>query len=115
MQNEVAGRGIDAADRFVEEIELRAPRHDEDQLHLLARALGEGFELSVDRNAEDREHLPRAPLVEVGVEVAEQAAAVAHPHAGLEVHPLGEVGDHRLGRGAGRLAVDEDRARRGLE
>ena len=107
-ENVVARRGVDAADRLVEQVELRLAAHDEDELHLFARALGHLLDLLLRLDAEPLHHLHGGRAVKVVVEVTEKVQQLQRRHPVGEIGALRQVGDDLLRVPARCHAVDED-------
>ena len=114
-QDIVARRGVDAADGLVKKIELCLAAHREDELRLLAHALGKRLDLLRAVKAEVHQHLlgKAAAEVRVKITVIVERLRDAHP-AGQRV-AVGQIGNDRL-RCARRLfAVDQQFSRRGRQ
>ena len=114
-ENVVAGGGVHAADRLIEQIQLRRAGHDEDQLELFARALGERFDALGDVEAEALDHLLRRVAAEVGVEVGIVVDGLRDGHPVGQGVAVGEIGDDGLRLRRGGFAVDQNFAARGGE
>lgn len=75
VENEIARRRVDAADRLVEQVELRLAAHDEDELHLFARALRHLLDLLLGLDAEPLHHLHGRVAVKIIVKSPKNASS----------------------------------------
>ena len=110
VEDVVAGCGVHAADRFIEQVEFRVAAHDEDELDLLAGTFGQRLELCLRVDVEVGEHLAGLVHVEVFVKVLHELQHLFDRHAVLEVVAFREIGDDALRFHTGLHAVDEDLA-----
>ena len=106
VEDDVARRGVNAADGFVEEEHAGAPGHDEADLELLPHALAHLAEASVGGQSEEVDHGGRLVGVEVSEERGVNADSVRCRPFGIQEFGVGQVGHDRLGGDAGRVPVD---------
>ena len=114
-QNKLARRRIDARDRLIEQIEPRAARHDEHELHLFARALRERFDPAARFQTEHAAHFLRLGAVKVGIEVREHIDHIADTHPVGEISPVGQIARDRLRLYAGQETRNARLTRRRLK
>ena len=102
--------GIDAADGLVEQVEPRPAAHDQDELHLLAGALGHLAVFHVRVESEPRHHVGGAGAVKVLEEVGEVVHELVGAHPLGQAGPVGQIADDGLCLLSGQSAADADLA-----
>ena len=105
MKNVVARRGVHTADRLVEKIQLCLAAHDEDELHLFARAFGHLLDLLLRLDAEplpvaERENREETAAEEETFEEAAQSEEESKPVQPEEKEEPAETGDNEQGEQA---------------
>ena len=95
-ENVVARRGIDTADRLVEQIEFCLAAHDEDELYFFACALGHLLDLLLGLDAEPLHHLHGRVTVKIIVEIAEKRQQLQRCHPVGEICALRQIGNDLL-------------------
>ena len=108
VEDEIARGGVNAAERFVEDVEAGASRHNKDELEFFLHAFGHFFELHGFFEVEAFEHFEGFLAVEIFVEGFEEVEVVFDGSGEVEVGAFGEVGDFCLGLGAERAAFEFD-------
>ena len=97
MQDIIARGGIDAADRLVEQIELRSAAHGKHELDLFLHALGHLADGLVEIQTELREHPFGGCAVKIGKEVAIEIKQLARLHPGAERDAVRQIGHDGVG------------------
>ena len=111
-QDVVARRGVHTADGLVKEIELGVAAHRQDELRLLAHALGERLDLLRAVKAEVHQHRFGHAAAEVRIKVAVVVERLRDRHPAGQRVSVGQVRDDGLRCAAGGLACNQNFARR---
>ena len=115
VKDVVARRGVHAADRLVEQEQLRLAAHGQDELHLFLGALGQRLEAVQWADIQRVQHVVCLDLVKVRVKVRKKVDQVADLHPVVQVGTIRQIADHAVRVDAGRRSVDRDRAAGRLE
>ena len=107
LQNVVSRGGVHPTDGLIQQVEPGRPAHDQDELHLLPRALAELLHPPLLRDLQPGEHLPGRVLPEVRIEVPVEVQQLARRHPLGQAVPVRQVGDQAVAPFAGGLPVDE--------
>ena len=106
VENERTRRRIDAAERLVEDIQLRVAAHDQKKLQFFLHTFGHGFDRLLGRQRKSLQHGVRLVPIEIGVEVREKLDRVQAPHPVGQIRFLRQIRDHRLRIRISGMAVD---------
>ena len=105
--------GIDAADGFIQQVQLCPAGHHQNQLNLFLIALGQRLEFGAQGDVQRGEHFLCPRPVKVHVKILKEIQLLLHPNLTAEIGAVREIGDHGLGGRPDFIAANGDLARCG--